>query len=88
MAKDPFSSFATTPALPATSVVEVVPDDAGEGLDQIVSGLNVETPGHVRVTTKNGSMATVFVTAGIVFPLRVTKVWATGTTATGIRGLV
>ena len=88
MAKDPFSSFPTTLGQPATSLVEVTPDDAGEGLAHVLTGLNVETPGHVRVTTKDGSTATVFVAAGIVFPLRVAKVWATGTTATGIRGLI
>lgn len=88
MAKDPFSSHAAAPGQPATSIVEIVPDDGGEGLPQVLSGLNVETPGLVRVTTRNGATGTVFVAAGVVFPLRVTKVWATGTTATGIRGLV
>jgi hypothetical protein len=88
MAKDPFSSYPNTPDQPATSVVEVTPNDADDGLAHVLTGLNVETPGHVRVTTKDGSTATVFVAAGTVFPLRVAKVWATGTTATGIRGLI
>lgn len=88
MAKDRFSNYPTTPDQPATSLVEIVPDDAGDGLAQVILGLNVETPGHVRVTTRDGSTGTVFVAAGIVFPLRVTKVWATGTTATGICALL
>ena len=88
MAKDRFSSYPATPTSPATTLVEIVPDDSGGELDQVLLGLNVETPGHVRVTAKDGSTGTVFVAAGVVFPLRVTKVWATGTTATGIRGLI
>ena len=88
MTKDPFSSYPTTPGQPATSVVEVTPDDAG-GLVHVLTGLNVETPGHVRVTMKDGSVATVFVAAGIVFPLRVGQGLGDGqATATGIRGLV
>ncbi len=87
MAKDRFSTFPATPDQPATMLVEVVPNDDGEGLAQMLLGLNVETPGHVRVTTRDGAVGTVFVAAGIFFPLRVSKVWATGTTATGICGL-
>lgn len=86
MAKDRFSSFPTTPDQPATSVVEIIPSDDTD-LDEVLLGLNVETRGLVRVTTLDGSSATVFVAEGIFFPLRVARVWATGTTATGIRGL-
>jgi hypothetical protein len=44
-------------------------------------------PGVVRVTPLAGGTADVFIDAGVVFPLRVSRVWATGTTATGICGL-
>jgi hypothetical protein len=87
MAKDKFATYPETPGSPATTLVEVVPDD-GTDLPQIMAGLNVATPGDVRVTTRDGSVGTVFVQAGTVFPLRIKRVWATGTTATGIRGLV
>lgn len=87
MAKDRFSSFPTTPQQPATSLLEIVPSDDSD-LAEVVLGLNVETPGLVRVTTMGGSTGTVFVAAGIVFPLRVRRVWVSGTTATGIRGFV
>ena len=87
MIRDKFADYPDAPGLPATRVIEIEPDDDAD-LPEIVAGINVETPGTVRVTTKGGTAATVFVTAGIVFPLRVTRVWATDTSATGIRGLV
>jgi len=86
MAEDTFASFARTPDSPATSVAEIVPDDASD-LPRVTLGLNVATPGIVRVTTLSGAVADVHVAAGVAFPIRVERVWATGTTATGIRGL-
>ena len=86
MAEDKFSSFPDTPALPATSVSNVVPDDDAD-LETISTGLNVATPGTVRVTTREGQITDVFIAAGHIFPLRVRRIWATGTTATGIRAL-
>jgi hypothetical protein len=87
MANDKFAAYPDAPGLPATSLIEIVPDD-GADLPQVVAGLNVATPGTVRVTTRDGSTGSVFVEAGIVFPIRARRVWATGTSATGIRGLV
>jgi hypothetical protein len=87
MAKDRFSTYPAAPNQPSTSLVEIVPDDAAD-LAEVLSGLNVETPGSVRVTTKDGTVGTVFVAAGVLLPLRIGKVWKTGTTATGIRGLI
>lgn len=87
MTKDRFASHSVTPDQPATTLLEIVPSD-NDDLPEVLAGLNVETPGLVRVTTKDGSTGSVFVAAGTMFPLRITRVWATGTTATGIRGLV
>lgn len=86
MVKDKYAGFASTPDLPATSVTPIVPDDDTD-LDEVTIALNVATGGTVRVTTASGSVSDVFVSAGIVFPLRVRRVWASGTTATGIRAL-
>jgi hypothetical protein len=87
MAKDKFASYPPAPGLPATTVIEIVPNDT-EDLPQIVSALNVATPGTVRVTTTDGTTATVFISAGAVFLFRTVRFWATDTTATGIRGLI
>jgi hypothetical protein len=86
MPEDRYATFARSPALPATSVVEVAPDDAAD-LPEISLALNVATPGTVRVTTLDGDTVDVQIAAGVAFPLRVARVWATGTTATGIRAL-
>ena len=87
MPADKFAGFAQTPSDPAQLVFDVTPSDTTD-LSEVTTALNVATPGTVRVTTLAGSVTDVSVTPGYAFPLRVTRVWATGTTATGIRGLV
>lgn len=86
MPEDRYASFARAPSLPASSVREIVPDDVAD-IPQVSVALNVATPGNLRVTTLDGDTVDVEVAAGVAFPLRVTRVWATGTTATGIRAL-
>jgi len=86
MAEDLYSAFARVPSLPASSVETIVPSDAVD-LARVTLALNVATPGNLRVTTREGDIVDVHVAAGVAFPLRVSRVWATGTTATGIRGL-
>ena len=43
--------------------------------------------GTVRVVTAGGDTADIYIAAGIAFPVRATRVMATGTTATGICGM-
>jgi hypothetical protein len=86
MAKDKFANIAQSPILPANGLGAIAPDDDAD-LGQVTLALNVATPGIVRVTTNDGSVGEVFIEAGTAFPLRVRRVWAAGTTATGIRGL-
>jgi hypothetical protein len=83
---DAFSSHSRSPSGPATSVFSIAPDDAAD-LAQVTIALNAATPGTVRVTTADGSVGDLMIAAGEVIPLRVRRVWATGTTATGLRGL-
>lgn len=86
MAEDTFADFARTPSLPATAVEEISPDDATD-LSFITLALNAATPGTVRVTMMSGDVTELYVAAGVALPVRVVRVWATGTTATGLRGL-
>ena len=72
---------------PATDLYEIVPDDAAD-LSLWVRAITATEPGTVRVTAIGGSAATLYVGAGSVLPVRVRKVWATGTTAAGVVGLV
>ena len=86
MPADRFAGQARTPAYPATALGEITPDDATD-LAEVTIALNVATPGTVRVTTEGGDTGDVTIAPGLAFPIRVTRVWATGTSATGIRGL-
>lgn len=83
---DPFSSFTRSPNDPAVSVFEITPDDTTD-LPTVTLALNVASPGTVRVTTLDGSISDVSIVPGHAFPLRVRRVWQTGTSATGICGL-
>ena len=83
---DPFFSHARGLGDPAFSVFEIVPSDV-QDLPKTTVALNVAAPGSVRVTSADGSVSDVKIHPGQAFPLRVRKVWATGTTAAGIRGL-
>jgi hypothetical protein len=71
---------------PAISLMAVTPDD-GSDLPWITRAVSVEVPGVLRVTTADGSEGEIFVTAGMPFPIRIRRVWMTGTTATGIVAL-
>ena len=77
-----------TPGLesPASRLFEIVPSD-GNPLGLVTRAIAVETAGHVQVVTVSGDTGRVFIAAGVPFPLRVSQVMATGTTATGIVGL-
>ena len=70
---------------PVTDVTEISPADASD-LPFVTTGLSVATPGTVRVTMLNGSIGDLKLVPGTLFPARVTRVWHTGTTATGICG--
>lgn len=72
---------------PAVSVFDITPDD-GTDLAQVTTALAVTTPGTVRVTALDGSTADLVLHPGQPFPIRARRVWQTGTTATGLRGLV
>lgn len=51
-------------------------------------GIIAGTTGNIKVDFKNGGTAVVIaVVAGYLYPFTVTKIYATGTTSTGIVGL-
>ncbi len=74
------------PSDPAITVFDILPDD-GADLPQVTTAVNVATPGTVRVTTDAGAVADLTIHPGHAFPIRARRVWLTGTTATGIRGM-
>jgi len=80
---DRFKNHETSLESPASYVGEVTPDDTTD-LATASRAINVATSGTVRITTVEGHTATVSISAGIAFPVRANRIWATGTTATGI----
>lgn len=83
---DKFSSFVATLEAPASDIFDIVPNDSSD-LALATRAVNVAVSGTVRITTVSGTTATVYVAAGVAFPVRAERVHATGTTATGIVGL-
>ena len=71
----------------ADGAFAIQPDDNVD-LVRLPIAINVRTTGVVAFIGADGNSADVYVAAGVVFPLRCRRVLATGTTATGIRGLV
>lgn len=81
--KDIFDGFSGGLESPATHVEAATPSDTAD-LANASRAINVAAAGAVRVTTVGGSVGTVFVAAGVPFPIRAKRIWRTGTTATGI----
>jgi hypothetical protein len=52
-----------------------------------VRGFMVNTAGNVVLNDRNGNTFTLTVAAGVVYPIAIFRIWATGTTASGITGL-
>lgn len=84
---DSFANRMRTPTDPAIRLFSVTPNDLVD-LPEVTTALNVATPGRVHVTTTDGSEGTIRIHPGQAFPIRVTRIWQSGTTATGIVGLV
>jgi hypothetical protein len=82
-----FGNRIRSPRDSATTIFDITPDDSND-LAQITTALNVSTPGSVRVTTIGGTIGNLTIQPGHAFPIQARRVWQTGTTATGIRGLV
>ena len=86
MAIDVFQGNMPSLQSPALKIEVITPSDSVD-LNYTTRAINVATSGVVKVTTADGTVGDVFVAAGVAFPVRATRVHATGTTAAGIRGL-
>ncbi len=71
---------------PAANLAEVTPNDSAD-LAVVARAISVGTSGTVQVTTVGGDTGALYIAAGVPFPVRVRRVWATGTTATDIVAL-
>lgn len=83
---DHFDNHVSGLESPASRLADVTPDDVTD-LSFATRAINVEAAGYVQVETVTGDSGRVYVAAGVPFPIRATKILATGTTATGIVAL-
>lgn len=85
---DSFNDFQSSLSSPVEGGFDVVPAD-GVDLAQVTRAVMVTTSGDLAVTLKSGDEIVLpGLTAGVIYPVRVSRIAATGTTAAGIKGLV
>lgn len=83
---DPFQHQATGLESPAVRLASVTPNDT---IDLIFAtrGIAVGAEGFVRMITTGGDTGRIYVVPGAPFPIRASRIMATGTTATDIVAL-
>ena len=86
MATDKYGDSLRNMESPAVWAAEVTPDDDAD-LEFVARALWVGTGGALKVTTAKGSTVTFNVPGGGVLPVQVSRVFATGTDASGIVAL-
>ena len=85
---DTFGDFTPGLSSPICDGFDIVPDDAVD-LQNVTRAIVLASGGDVSVVLKNGDTITLpALTAGVIYPVRVSRVLAAGTTAAGIKGLI
>ena len=85
---DKFSEYTSGLSSPICGGFDITPDDATD-LASVTRAIILGTAGDVAVVLKNGDAITLpALAAGVIYPVRVSRVLATGTTATGLKGLI
>jgi hypothetical protein len=70
----------------AASIIPVTPSDDANLPDGTCLGLLIAVAGNIKITDYNGKTNTIAVPEGVL-PVKIIKVWAGETTATGISAL-
>ena len=84
---DAFQHHGTGLESPANFAKAITPSDSAD-LSDLPRALYAAVDGAVRVTLRSGGDPVSFARiAGVPLPLRVKRVWATGTTASGLVGV-
>ena len=71
---------------PAQGVLTVTPSDTVD-LTKVVRAIRANTAGTIRITSVDGTIGNLNFLAGETRPVACTRIWAAGTTATGIEGM-
>lgn len=73
--------------VPARGAFAITASDSVD-LARVTTGVYVGSTGNLKVTMENGDVVTFgSIVAGVVHPLRVKRVWSTGTTASSVIGV-
>lgn len=81
------ATFTTTPDSCASRAFSVTPADSD--MAQSARAVYIGTGGDMKVTTVGGDVVTFTnLSAGSLMPVSVKRIWSTGTTASGIVGLI
>ncbi|MBA96011.1 MAG: hypothetical protein V7763_11360 [Sulfitobacter sp.] len=85
---DNFSDYSSGLSGPICGGFDITPSDADE-ISQVTRAIMVSQSGDLSVELKSGDAIVLKnLIPGAVYPFRISKVLSTGTTATGITGLV
>ncbi len=87
MSKANFASRAASPTGPATILKTVIPSDTADLPDGATRSLYVTGGGALAVVDTVGNTAMLISGTGQYHPIRVSRILASGTTATGIIAL-
>ncbi|WP_170771188.1 spike base protein, RCAP_Rcc01079 family [Ruegeria lacuscaerulensis] len=87
MTTNPFVNRVSSLSGPARDIAPVTPSDTAD-LPDVAIGLYVESGGTIVLTTVRGEIRTVQVLDFSILPVGVSRVHATGTTASGIHAMV
>lgn len=85
-ATNDYETFTTGLSAPASHAALVTPNDSTD-LANVSRGISFAGAGALKVTLLGGETITIpsgALAAGGIHPLRITRVWSTGTGATGI----
>ncbi len=85
---DKFSSYQNGLTGPICGGFDIAPADNAD-LGEVTRGVMVSGAGDLAVTLKSGDTITLpGLTPGVIYPVRLVRVLASGTTAVGIKGLI
>lgn len=84
---DKFATYSSGLDSPASDVFPITPDDASD-LAVATRAIRADTGGDVVLVTMSGNERTCRFSDGETRPIRATRVKATGTTASGLEGMV
>lgn len=85
--QDAFADHAIGLSAPAAHTEAIVPSDASD-LSRATRAIYVGQPGNVRVRMVTGDVVTLAnMQGGLLYPLRISQVFQTGTTASDLVGL-